>query len=175
MRATLCRLARVRSPRLIGGKYWSLLMKAAYYDREDEMRDLFAKGADIHARDWDGLTALHWAAGEGHARIVRLLLRCGADVNATDHEAWTALHRAAWKGHDRIIAPVLMDAGADITALTREGDNALHTASRFGHAAAARALLKAGADADSRNGMGKTPLAMSAGREVDLVFRDHSQ
>ena len=52
MRATLTRLARLRSPRLIGGKYWSLLMKAAYYDREDEMRDLFAKGADIHARDW---------------------------------------------------------------------------------------------------------------------------
>ena len=66
-------------------------------------------------------------------------------------EAWTALHRAAWKGHDRIIAPLLLDAGADITALTRDGDNALHTASRYGHAAAARALLAAGVDADSLN------------------------
>ena len=66
-------------------------------------------------------------------------------------------------------------ATCDVSDFCREGDNALHTASRFGHAAAARALLKAGADADSRNGMGKTPLAMSAGREVDLVFRDHSQ
>jgi len=31
-----------------------------------------------------GMTALHWAADEGHIPVVEALIRLGADVNAVD-------------------------------------------------------------------------------------------
>ncbi|MDQ3256695.1 MAG: ankyrin repeat domain-containing protein [Acidobacteriota bacterium] len=34
-------------------------------------RDLLAKGADLNVKDMAGLTALMWAAGNGHLDIVR--------------------------------------------------------------------------------------------------------
>jgi ankyrin repeat protein len=35
---------------------------------------LLEKGADVEARDYREITALHWAVGNGHGGVVRLLL-----------------------------------------------------------------------------------------------------
>src|SRR5262249_41638404 len=44
---------------------------------------LLAKGAQVDARERSrGQTALMWAASQGHADIVQLLIRAGADVSA---------------------------------------------------------------------------------------------
>ena len=43
-------------------------------------RDL-AAGVDVNAKDKYGWTPLHWAAREGHKKIVELLIDKGADVN----------------------------------------------------------------------------------------------
>ena len=48
------------------------------------VKTLLAKGADVNAKDGDGLTALIAAAGEGQLEVVRLLLNKGADANK-DH------------------------------------------------------------------------------------------
>ena len=43
---------------------------------------LLKNGADVNSRTASNSTALHVAAGEGHAEVVGLLLDGGADMNA---------------------------------------------------------------------------------------------
>lgn len=60
------------------------------------------KGASANARDANGGTALHWAAGRGSLDVVALLLAKGADVNARDSAGQTALDVAIKKDRGAI-------------------------------------------------------------------------
>lgn len=57
----------------------------------------------VYYRDDHGFSPLHWAAKEGHSKIVELLLQRGARVNATNRGDDTALHLAAAHGHRDIV------------------------------------------------------------------------
>ena len=62
---------------------------------------LLRNGADVNAKQRDGMTALMWACMEKRLDIVKLLLRNGADLNtAKDRDGKTALMWAkqSWKG-----------------------------------------------------------------------------
>jgi len=48
----------------------SLLHRAAFFGRIQEVKDLLQAGADINARDTYGWIPLHDAAMQGHAEIV---------------------------------------------------------------------------------------------------------
>uniref|UniRef100_UPI00398F4AE0 ankyrin repeat domain-containing protein 16 isoform X1 n=1 Tax=Pristiophorus japonicus TaxID=55135 RepID=UPI00398F4AE0 len=63
------------------------------------------------------LTALHYAAKEGHAGTIETLLTLGADVHAKDVKGRSALHMACAGQHAKCIR-VLLDAG-----LTEAADN----------------------------------------------------
>ena len=54
-------------------------------------------GVDVNARDSEfQVTALSWAALQGHTEIAALLIERGADVNAKNQDGATALHSAAF-------------------------------------------------------------------------------
>ena len=56
----------------------------------------------------DGDTALHWAAKNGHARALVMLMQGGADPNIKGEESGcTALHLAAKAGHEIVVATLL--------------------------------------------------------------------
>ncbi len=57
-------------------------MTAARTGRVGPVKALLARGAKVDAKERKGQTALMWAAAEGHAAVVELLIKAGADVRA---------------------------------------------------------------------------------------------
>ncbi|CRG84938.1 hypothetical protein PISL3812_02106 [Talaromyces islandicus] len=76
---------------------------------------------NINARpkwnDWEGETALHRAAANGHLEIVKLLLSHGAEVDRRDDSPVgpkSAIHIAAHNGHVSVVQELIQN-GADVT------------------------------------------------------------
>ena len=126
---------------------------------------LLEAGADVHARNDNGYTALHHAARYGTPEMVRALLRGGAAVDAralgfSIHYGWdwTPLHLAVVHNPDPEVSAALLEAGADPRARGYEGETPIHMAARNGNPALAALLLDTGADANARGSTGRTPL-----------------
>lgn len=83
----------------------SALFQAADAGDVAKARALIAQGADVKARESDGLTPLHHAAYENHVEMARLLLDNGADVNA-----------ATWVGK----TPLFLATSKEMKALLKE-------------------------------------------------------
>ncbi|KAI8906913.1 ankyrin repeat protein, partial [Gorgonomyces haynaldii] len=66
-----------------------------------QIRDMIRSGVDINQKDTFGMTALHYAAEEGHLEIVRLLLQKGALASVSNHGE-TPLQLAQDNGHSEI-------------------------------------------------------------------------
>jgi uncharacterized protein len=141
--------------------------------------------ADPNAKEgWYGQTALMWAAAEGHAGIVRLLVAAGANIDErsrlvdalessyerldgdfvspkTPEGGRTALHFAARAGAiDAVRA--LLDGGANLDVVDAEGTSAALLATLGGHFDAARVLLEAGANPNIADSYGRTVLFAAA-------------
>ncbi len=132
------------------------IMLAARAGSTDTVTRLVETGADVNAKEKAfGQTALMVAAGLDRADVVRLLMAKGADWKAASSVAdLKALTSVIDDGTGR---PQQQQAGSGVPGVTRGyryneligtqgGLTALHFAARQGSAAAARALLDAGAD-----------------------------
>jgi uncharacterized protein len=120
---------------------------------------LLQQGADVNAAQGDGMTALHWAAMNGSAEMVEVLLYAGAAAEATTRlGGYTALHLASRVGHAEAIG-ALVAQGADVSARTSTGAMPLHLAAGSGDVDALSVLIEAGAEVDGReNVYEQTPL-----------------
>jgi len=108
-----------------------------------------------------------WAAADGHAEVVDLLIKAGADTHAIlPDSGFTAFFFAAREGRPEVVR-ALLKAGADVNEAMqpkkpqgkgpRKGSSALILAIENGHYELAMDLIKAGADPnDQRSGF--TPL-----------------
>jgi ankyrin repeat protein len=117
---------------------------------------------------YDG-TLLHAAARSESPEFVRLLLRLGADPNASDRFGHVPLGGV----HHPDIVRALVEGGADVNARDGlKGVTALHNAARHGNVAVGAALLECGADMESRDDLGDTPLrrAVNCGKTEMAAF-----
>ncbi len=135
------------------------------------VKKLLKDGGDVNAAQGDGMTALHWAALNGDADLVSMLLHAGAHVGAkTRIGGYTPLHLVAQVGNSAVIAP-LIAAGAPVSAATTTGATALMQASHAGSTDSVRMLIENGADPNVKelaNGQTAIMFAAAADR-VDVV------
>ena len=99
-------------------------------------------GAQQEVSDAEGRTALFFAAANGHADIVDLLLSKDADPNMANEQCGTALHWACVNGHGGIVAK-LLEAGAKATLVNAGGRTALDEAMHNDRRACVDAIMKA--------------------------------
>lgn len=161
------------------------------------VEDAIAQGADVNAKDSNGLMPLHWAAPDGYVNIVRALLSAGAKVDAKTKEGWTALHMVCFihmkilkvsttsevsENEERIVVldivadrhietiKMLVTAGADVNAKTNDGATPLRLAAFHGCADIIEVLLATGADINVRDDEGWTPLhEVACGGYTEIV------
>jgi len=108
------------------------------------IQSLLKGGANVHEKDSDGMTALHWAVLAHHPEGVKALLAGGADVNAVDRFGYTSLQYAATVDFgDSATVTALLQAGANPNIKDKEGKTALAHAQDYPYITAA--LEQAGA------------------------------
>src|SRR5438046_4458331 len=130
----------------------------------DGLRDLLKEGADVSAAQGDGMTALHWAAERGDAKLAEMLLYAGANAAAvTRIGQYTPLHIASRSGSAPVVQ-ALLKGGADVNARTTTSQaTPLHLAAEAGNAEVVTMLLDQGAEVDARESQwGQTPLIFAA-------------
>ena len=116
-----------------------------------------------------GVTLLMIAATKGNADIVRLLIDAGADPNGTGDDVRSPLSRAAFMSHFDV-ARLLVQAGAKVNIrknLSKAGETILAHFVNLERVELVKLLLEQGANADTGDKFGWTPL-MNAVHRQDL-------
>lgn len=91
------------------------LETAARLDDIARARSIIAGGSNVNTPNKLGITALMWAAFEGHKDMVEMLIAEGADINASSNKSETALS-IALKSEHHDIAELLINNGANPSA-----------------------------------------------------------
>ena len=94
---------------------------------------LDSPGIDLHAKDQDGFTALHWAAWSGMPHSAAMLIKAGLDINEKEANGYTPLMLAALRGDDAVVK-MLLQLGADAAAVNNDGKTAAQLADEKGAA-----------------------------------------
>lgn len=137
----------------------------------DILKLLIDSGADVNAKNLEGNTPLHLAANHQRTRNVKMLIASGADVNLKNDHDETPLnilvHSLNSSGFHRIKEPImettrlLIDAGVDVNSKNVSGCTFFYYAVRFfADVSFLRCLIEAGADANTINNRGRSPLMM---------------
>ncbi len=156
---------------------------------------LLEHGADPNRKEELGLSSLHFAVRGGSIEVVRSLIEHGADVNVTGKFGNTPLHTAGRQGHEAI-AVILLKNGAN--ALLKDLSNRtpvlwtlsgrherllrlllevcgslqpLHAAVIHGRREEVRLLLEQGADVNSPDDHGMTPLSWAVWRGNEAMVQ----
>ena len=138
------------------------LISAAFRGDAAAVQALLAKGADVNAKNNDGVTALMVASENGHLDVVQALLAKGAEVNAKDErrrdraDSWPpSKATSTWCRRCSPRGPRSMPRRT--TAAT-----ALMLASQNGHLDVVQALLAKGAEVNAKANDGATALMLAS-------------
>jgi ankyrin repeat protein len=155
----------------VGNGPCDALQRAAQSGQVSDVDSLLQnKTYSINCHDPRGWTPLHYAAFNGQAKIIPMLLAHGATVDAADNDGATPLHAAAAAGYADAIE-ALLQGGAKINALDHNGDTPLQNAAEAGSLPAADVLLRHHASIEERSSKSPPPLNIAALRGYPDVAR----
>ncbi|XP_055495799.1 ankyrin repeat and SOCS box protein 3 isoform X3 [Leucoraja erinacea] len=144
---------------------WYPIHEAASHTTLKCLRLLLHKASltsGVELKTYEGETALHLAAKHGHLKIVQILLQAGANPNAVTNENVTPLFLAAEKGHIAIVRTLLKNEARINGAHSACLWSLVHQAAYQGHLDVLKFLLEKGADKESKDDYGITPLFLAA-------------
>ena len=143
---------------------FTILHYAARYNDPEIIAALLNAGANIHEKDKDGKTPLHFAAVlNDNPEIIAALMNAGANIHEKDKDGKTPLHFAAANNDNLEIIAALLNAGANIHEKDKDGKTPLHFAARYNDSPEIiAALVNAGANIHEKDKDGKTPLHFAA-------------
>lgn len=151
---------------------WAVLME--HPQQAEIVRILLKAGADIHAKDEIGMSALMLAAMTGRTELMQLLIDEGADPHVADNEGYTLLMvvvvgevvveggKESQKESREETVKILLKAGVDLNAQSMIGRTALIEAAIRGYTKTVQLLLEAGADFTIKDGFDFTALQYAA-------------
>jgi ankyrin repeat protein len=116
-----------------------------------------AQGADVHAQDRQGRTALIAAAYPNHLAVAQRLIETGADVNVQDRTQQSAYLISTSEGYVDLLKLTLA-AGADVHSKDSYNGTGLIRAADRGHVEIIEELLKTDIEIDHINRLGWTAL-----------------
>lgn len=136
------------------------LMVACRYDRLGVVRVLVQHigTQGLEARAGNGMTALAWAVSWGCKEIVAFLLEEGADAGSRDDEGKTPMFHAAFFQVELVKMLLQHRGGEGLEDRDDRGKTALRWAAEDGDAETVAFLLSQGAEANTRDRRGRTPL-----------------
>ena len=144
------------NPNAMNKKGQTPLMLASQKGEVEIAKLLISKKADIHAKDKNGKSALHYAAeSKADPAIVMFLIEQRCELDAQDDKGETALMKAC-RRKNRAMAIMLAVKGANPNLQTKDGMTALMIAVEYGNGAIVAQLLQSGADPMLKGRNGRT-------------------
>ena len=138
------------------------LVYAAANNDAGKVALLLSQGARVDVKE-NGFTPLLVAAQFGHTEVCKLLLKTGkANVKETTSNGFTPLLAAAQRGHTLVCELLLDKSNADIEESESRGNTALNLAAHHCHVNTVALLLSKGANVNTRDKLGFTPLLSAA-------------
>jgi ankyrin repeat protein len=150
---------------------WTPLVYASHSGNVELVRYLLDRGAEINTVSKDGVSPLVMARLEGNASIMKFLGEQGAvqDDTFEGNLGNQMLLLAAGTGRTELVEK-LIGKGADVNCTDFKGGTPLFHAAMNGHLGAARALVKAGADAKKRCQDDSSPLHAAIAKTLRIPW-----
>ncbi len=135
-----------------------LLFQAVHHGQVESLRLLLKAGADVNTRSSQGETALKLAWRLRKRECADVLMRAGADVNTQYECGWTPLMQEAKNLCDPSRLRKCLTPEVHVNVADATGSTALSYAAQTGSVESLQVLLDAGADVNTSDCWGKTPL-----------------
>ncbi|GFW41345.1 ankyrin-3 [Trichonephila clavipes] len=139
----------------------------------EEVKECITKGADIHGKDRNLWTILHFAAKGPNIECIKLSLTMIPDVNTRDIKGQTALHIATIFKRRDIIQYLIVEEEMFVDTRDAFGKTPLHIASENGWTEGVQTLLKYKASVTSKDFFGFAALHLAIVKnnlEVALIL-----
>lgn len=136
---------------------------------------LALEGADLEVTDRKGTTTVHYAVRMGSVKCLEFLYQSGVSLNSQDTHGFTPLHYATLADDDETMLKKLLELRANPEISDKVGRRPIHIACAGPpesprYLAMIRELHRRGADVNSKNSEGFTPVQIAyRNRNSDVV------